>query len=274
MKIARCDGGSHPSPVGVGVLVETGAAGLTSRARALAKSLSLPFFDAPCATRNDIELVLVVTPRRIELREMGRRRSGSVVVDFLRGSVGHRLQTSRAQRVLLARAVGLRRGFTSVVDATAGLGCDALTLAACGCRVTAIERSKVLGALLKDGLARAASGGRLWIRELVDRVTLVVDDARDVLARMNGHSAPEVVYLDPMYPEEGKKALAKKEMRICRRLVGDDSDAAELFEVARNAATRRVVVKRPLRAKPLAPLPTAQLSSKQIRFDIYSTARA
>ncbi len=34
-------------------------------------------------------------------------------------------------------------------------------------------------------------------------------------------------------------------MRLCRLLVGDDEDAAELFEAARRAGSSRVVVKRP-----------------------------
>ena len=156
-----------------------------------------------------------------------------------------------------------------MVDATAGLGRDAVTLAACGCRVTAIERSPVLGALLRDGLIRAKASGRTWLSVLAGRVTMVIGDARELLRTMEGDDLPDAVYLDPMYPVNTKKALAKKEMRICRQLVGDDDDAAELLAVARDVARRRVVVKRNPKAKPLAPRPSAQITSKQIRFDIY-----
>ncbi|MFO1350284.1 MAG: class I SAM-dependent methyltransferase [Gammaproteobacteria bacterium] len=39
---------------------------------------------------------------------------------------------------------------------------------------------------------------------------------------------PEVIYLDPMYPERSKAALVKKESRVLRELVGPDDDAARL----------------------------------------------
>ncbi|MCH8921951.1 MAG: class I SAM-dependent methyltransferase, partial [Planctomycetes bacterium] len=101
----------------------------------------------------------------------------------------------------LARAIGLHRGVQSIVDATAGLGRDAVTLAARGCRVTAIERSGVLAALLRDGLARATAAEKAWLRDIAERVTLVVGDARDTLRDMTGTDAPDAVYLDPMYAE-------------------------------------------------------------------------
>ena len=257
-----------------GVVAEVSDPALVSRAKSLANDLSLPLIDSADIARTDVQLLLVVAPRRLELRETGRRRSGSIYVDLLRGATGDRLTMSRSRRVPLARAVGLRHGVRSVVDATAGLGRDALTLAACGFQVTAVERSGVLAALLRDGLARATRDGSQWLRDVVKRLTLVVGDAREALREMSGGDVPDVIYLDPMYPAVGKAALAKKEMRICRRLVGDDTDAAELLDVARGVAARRVVVKRSLRADPLAPSPTAQISSKQIRFDIYRTGRA
>ena len=41
--------------------------------------------------------------------------------------------------------------------------------------------------------------------------------------------------------DHGKTALVKAEMRILRRIVGDDPDAAELFQIARSVARKRVV---------------------------------
>ena len=239
------------------------------RATALAEELSLPLIGRAASAAESASLVLVVTARRLELREIGTARSAVVYVDLLRGATQHRLASTRSHRLPLARALGLHRGIGSIVDATAGLGRDAVTLAACGCRVTAIERSGVLGALLRDGLSRAGDCGKQWLRDISERVTLVVGDARDVLRDMTHGDAPEAVYLDPMFPSGDKKALAKKEMQICRQLVGDDPDAAELLAAARDVATRRVVVKRHAKAPPLAPRPTAQIVGKQIRYDIY-----
>lgn len=246
---------------------------LVLRANELAADLSLPLITGAQNAADAYAWVLVVTPRRLELRQTAGVRPASVYVDLLRGATEHRLASTRSQRLPLGRALGLHRGIQSVVDATAGLGRDAVSLAAGGCRVTAIERSTVLGALLRDGLARASESGKTWLRELAGRVTLVVGDARGYLRTLNDSQSPDAVYLDPMYPIDAKKALAKKEMRICRQLVGDDDDAAELLAVAREVAGRRVVVKRHPKAQPLAPRPTAQITSKQVRYDIYHSRR-
>ena len=133
----------------------------------------------------------------------------------------------------------------------------------------AVERSPILGALVRDGLARARAEGPPEVQAIVERITLFVADARDVLTGLRGTSAPDVVYLDPMYPPKKKAALPKKEMRICRRLVGDDPDAGELLAVARGVAQRRVAVKRPRYAPPLAPGPVMTFAGKQVRYDVY-----
>lgn len=62
--------------------------------------------------------------------------------------------------------------------------------------------------------------------------------------------APDVVYLDPMYPHRQKSALVKKEMRVFQSLVGNDDDADSLLIPAMTIAKRRVVVKRPNYASP------------------------
>jgi len=85
-----------------------------------------------------------------------------------------------------------------------------------------------------------------------------------------GAERPEVVYLDPMYPHTGKSALQKKEMRLFRRLVGDDEDVPRLLQAALGCATKRVVVKRPRTAPPVLELkPSLAIEGKTTRFDVY-----
>jgi Protein of unknown function (DUF548). len=82
--------------------------------------------------------------------------------------------------------------------------------------------------------------------------------------------APDVVYLDPMYPHRQKSALVKKEMRVFQSLVGPDEDADALLEPARRLAKKRIVVKRPDYAPPLAGVETqSAVVTKSHRFDIY-----
>lgn len=63
-------------------------------------------------------------------------------------------------------------------------------------------------------------------------------------------------------------------MRLFRDIVGDDLDAAALLEAALQAATARVVVKRPRKAPVIeGPKPSYVLEGKSSRYDIYALAK-
>lgn len=244
-----------------------GDAGTSEAAKRLARRLGLPL-GPPEGLHADYMLVL--TPERLELRTTGGRARGPVYVDFTAGRQRHRRLYGGGRRQLLARAVGLRPGYQPrVVDATAGLGRDAFVLASLGCSVILVERSPVVGALLADGLRRAALDPEIgaWVRQ---RMSWIEGDSLDYLRGLAGRARPEVVYLDPMYPDRKKSALVKKELRVLRDLIGAQEDAGTLLEVACATATRRVVVKRPKSAPPLSgPSPSTTVSSVNTRYDIY-----
>lgn len=168
------------------------------------------------------------------------------------------------RRQLLARAVGLHRERDlAILDATAGLGRDGFTLAALGARVTLAERHPTVAALLEDARERALRDGAT--AEAAARTAIVHADARKLMAPP---AKFDVIYLDPMYPERGKAALAKKELQLLRELTGGDADADALLAAAH--ARRRIVVKRPRTAPPLAGrAPSLALSGSQARFDVY-----
>ena len=100
-------------------------------------------------------------------------------------------------------------------------------------------------------------------------------DAPGYLAGITGDDRPEVVYCDPMFPPRGKSAAVGGDMQVLHALVGDTPDADVLLAAALRAATRRVVVKRPLRAAPLSASglahiqPSYALSGRAARFDVY-----
>ncbi|HKQ49113.1 MAG TPA: class I SAM-dependent methyltransferase [Phycisphaerae bacterium] len=212
------------------------------------------------------EMLLTVTAERLELRFPQPGGPGPMVVDFVEGRHGYARCIHRFR--LLFKAVGFRRGPLTVLDATAGLGRAAFCLAYHGCRVTAIERSPILYALLRDGLDRADRVPEIK-EHLEGRLRVLCDDTREYLQRLALEDAPDVVYLDPMFPEKKKSALVKVEMRILRRLIGDDLDAAELFNLACAVARQRVVVKRSREAVPLAPHPSHSHSDGTTRYDVY-----
>lgn len=213
------------------------------------------------------DYLLTYTARRLELRQTGRAGTGPIVVDFVGGPFGYR-RMHNGGRQPLARAIGVRNlSKPYVIDMTAGLGRDAFVLAALGCRVSMLERSPIVHALLADGLARAADFPAL--APVCERLSLCQADGIFYLNPLAGNR-PDVGYLDPMYPHRRQSALNKKEMRVLRDIVGDDDDAPALLAAALRVATRRVVVKRPRLAPPLeGPPPVAQIKGSTTRYDIY-----
>ncbi len=242
---------------------------LVARAVTLGQSLGLACLAPEAWPHADADAVLLVDVDRLRLCDIAGRRPVCVDVDFVGGRTGFRRHSRPSVRQPLARAVGRARGLRDVFDATAGLARDAFLLACVGCRVTGVERSAVLVALVEDGLARARQRTDPTLAEIVERMSIVHDDAREVLAGLSENERPETVYIDPMYPASGKSALPQKDMRLCRKLVGDDVDAAELFEVARRVALRRVVVKRSPHAPSLCEKPNIAFSGRKVRYDVY-----
>ena len=194
-----------------------------------------------------------------------------LIVDFVGGAVGHRFRSGEGRKQDLPKAVGFSSGtIPDVVDATAGLGRDAFLLASLGARVTLIERSATMHALLLEGLERArAEGGRH--AETVSRMTLVHGDSCVLLPQMR----PQVILIDPMHPPRDKTALVKKEMRLIRDIVGTDADSVQLMQVALEAAQNRVVLKWPLRAEPMPGVrkPSHQILGKSTRYDVFVKAK-
>lgn len=188
-------------------------------------------------------------------------------VDFVGGAVGHRFRFGGGRGQALHKAAGFAKGkVPTVVDATAGLGRDAFLLASMGARVTLLERSPQVHALLLDGMARAREAGPEFA-EIIDRMTLILGDARLLLPGLEA----DVVVVDPMHPERKNSALVKKEMRLLRELVGADPDAFDLMQAAFACARKRVVLKWPLRAAPMAglPKPSHQILGKTTRYDVF-----
>lgn len=191
----------------------------------------------------------------------------AIFVDFVEGALAHRKKFGGGKNQLIAKAVGIKPKIKlSVLDVTAGLGRDAFVLASLGCGVVMCERSKIIYALLQDGLLRAEQ--EAWFRAL--SLTLIQMDACDYLSEITEENKPDVIYIDPMFPEKNKSALVKKEMRVLREVVGDDLDSEKLLLAALPIAKKRVVVKRAKLAPTLTDKkPDVVYSGKSSRFDVY-----
>lgn len=208
---------------------------------------------------------LVQTPTHLELRAEEFPHFKPLVIDFLRGSHAYRLQNSKSQKQLIAKAVGLKRGESLyVLDATAGLGRDGFLLATLGCKVLMLERSPIIAALLQDGLKRALADSRYAQLD----IQLINIDAIEFFKHLI--EKPDIVYLDPMFPERDKSALVKKELQLLQMIVGYDEAADQLLSKALIIAKKRVVVKRPRLAPHLSDLkPQFSIIGKEIRFDVH-----
>ena len=185
-----------------------------------------------------------------------------------------RLKPGRLQRELLVRAARVRKRSTSgpptAVDATAGLGEDALLLAAAGFDVLLFERNEAIFALLADALRRAADIPEL--AGVVERMRAVRADSIEGLRSLDFQ--PDIILLDPMFPAKHKDAAAKKKLQLLQQLEQPCEDEEALLEAAIAARPRKIVIKRPVKGPHLAGRkPDYTLSGKAIRFDCLALTR-
>ena len=193
---------------------------------------------------------------------------GRVQVDFINGAAKYRRTKGGGE--LIGKAVN-HRTQPIVWDVTGGLGRDSFVLASLGLTVCTFEQNPSVFALLLDGIERAKKQPET--AEIVSRITLIHGNAADILStRATAVGKPDVVYLDPMYPERQKSAAVKKEMAYFHELVGLSvpQDDAQLLHTARQVAKKRVVVKRPRLGEYLcSEKPAYQYEGKSTRFDGY-----
>lgn len=218
---------------------------------------------------NEFQFLLICSADGLALKQTDENGPGPIMISFTGSTMEYRLKHGGGRSQALARAIGLKKGWQpAVIDTTAGLGRDGFVLAYLGCQVHMLERSPILAAMLEEGLQRAKRAA--YTVETAGRIRLTLTDSKEFLQKLKQQERPDVIYLDPMYPERTKSSLVKKEMRILRGLAGDDQDARELLDIALHCARNRVVVKRPRLAPTLGNAePSHSITGKTSRFDVY-----
>lgn len=177
-----------------------------------------------------------------------------------------RLRNGFLQRELLVRAAKPKgiTGIPTAVDATAGLGEDAILLAASGFSVQLYEYDPIIALLLQDALDRAAEVPEL--KSIVSRMKLFSEDS--ITALHNLKEKPDFILLDPMFPARQKSALIKKKFQLLQQLESPCTDEEELLNAAIAAGPRKIAIKRPIKAPCLANhKPDYSIKSKVIRYD-------
>lgn len=245
---------------------------LLQKAKQLSCSLQIDFSDT---LDKDCPCYLQYDEKGLSLSFLAEgSKPHNLHVSFTGGKSGYRLANNLTIKQPLAKAVGIKPGFRpDITDVTAGLGQDGFVLASLGSEVTLVERSKIIHALLSDGISRASEHPKT--EQIIQNIKrLHHADSIEYLSRIPESEKPHTIYMDPMYPHSKKSALNKIEMRIIRSIVGDDMDSSALLEIALQAAANRVVVKRPKRAEEIdsKQRPSTCIEMKNSRFDIYLVA--
>jgi len=189
-------------------------------------------------------------------------------IDFIEGKNAWRKKNPGAGKQPIVQAMGIKHSQRpTILDCTAGLGRDAYIFASLGCKVWLTERNPIVAVLLKDALRRAQQHPQT---ATLFQESMLFAGSTILEAQKKLPKAPEVIYMDPMYPEPSSKRTAKvkKEMQLLRYLVKADEDSALWLAIARKWA-KKVVVKRPDWADPIATDMSGSTQSKGHRFDIY-----
>lgn len=232
-------------------------------AQGFADQLAVPLYES-VTKKTPEDFFLTWRNGELKLIDKDLLKKGGLSVD-IHPRNGEQRSWPAPKEGALAQAIG--RKTKTVVDATTGWAQDSLHIFRMGYDLQCIERSPVMLALLGDAFRRLEQVD--WMQRLnLSAPQLLSGNAIDVLANLN--SAPDCIYIDPMFPPKRKKsALPKKSMLILRDLLGDDLDRENLFKAAYLATAKKVVVKCPDHAEPLGGKPNESFGSKLLRYDVY-----
>ena len=177
-----------------------------------------------------------------------------------------RIKQSNLEKELIihsAKIKGKKQDLVAI-DATAGMGEDSMLLSAYGFKVNLYENNPIIAELLKDALERAQKIPEL--AEIVGRMKVFEEDS--ILAMQNLDYTPDVILLDPMFPERTKSALIKKKFQILHKIETPCTNEKELLDSAIMANPKKIVIKRPLKGEFLAGVkPSYSVKGNSIRYD-------
>lgn len=218
-----------------------------------------------------LDTIFITKKNHLKLYKKNELNLNGFSVDFCNSILNFRLKSNQKKEAIV-KAVGIKnKYYPNVLDATAGMGYDSFLLAYFGCHVNMLERNLTIAMLLNDGLKRGYKNEKIgkWLYERMHLVG-ITNAINAIPYYPKLFSKPDVIYLDPMFPVKKKSALVKKKMQLLHILIGHDYDADFLLKPSLNLAKKRVVVKRPYYAKPLAGIKAqTAIISGHYRFDIY-----
>lgn len=230
-----------------------------ARAEEMSMELGVPIIE-PSQLIEDGHLYLNYTEDGLILTDGNLSLKGDL------SDMARRVKKNNLQSEMLVKAAKIKDSDhrLTAIDATAGMGEDSLLLAAAGFTVYLYEYDPVIAALLEDSLLRAR--GNAELSAIAGRMILKKEDS--IRALENLDFRPDVVLLDPMFPERNKSALIKKKFQLLQKLESPCSDEVDLLNSAIKANPHKIVIKRPLKGPKLANAKVSySLEGKAIRYD-------
>lgn len=229
------------------------------RAIALAERLHID-----CLTdytqKENYSLLLLYGENGLELSD-GKNR---MVGDYTR--LIPRLRENNLNGELIVKASGIKKLSRPcmAVDATAGMGEDSLLLAAAGFDVWLFEYDPIIAALLEDTLLRSREIPGLG--DIVARMHLKQGNSIEEMGKLT--FCPDMILLDPMFPQRSKSGLVKKKFQLLHHLEKPCDNEEDLLKAAMESGPGRIVIKRPAKGPFLAGVkPDFSLQGKAIRCD-------
>ena len=190
------------------------------------------------------------------------RSSNKLLIDFHSGPTGWRVKRSSHEK-LIKKALGKSDLPLNILDCTAGMLQDTLLFLSLGHQVTALEESKILFHLLQDGINRSKD------QAIFTKLHLINTNACSYATQAKDF---DVIYFDPMYPLTKKNALGSGKLEYIGKILETESlnnDPLADFEVLQLIPAKKMVVKRPIKAKPFSSKINYQVLGKTTRFDVY-----
>ena len=177
-----------------------------------------------------------------------------------------RIKQNNLQNEILIHAAKIKEKTRDLmaIDATAGMGEDSMLLAAYGYNISLYENNPIIAELLKDSLERAKQFPEL--KEIVSRMKVYEEDS--IIAMQKLEESPDIILLDPMFPERTKSSLIKKKFQVLHKIENPCLNESELLNSAIKANPKKIIIKRPLKGDYLAGIkPDYSLKGNSIRYD-------
>lgn len=218
-----------------------------------------------------VDICLCLTEKGLCLRNFAKKMP-DLWFDFTQAKLLHRLDAKRVEHEILLKAARLKNEpINLIVDATLGVGIDAILLTNICERLIGFEQNFYIFLLLTDAIYRAKSANVLSAQ--LEKLDIRWANSTIELPKLP--EKPEVIYLDPMFDDLSTKSQARKNINFMRKVLKSNSlnlteKSQQLIETSLDVALKKVVAKRQIRASQ-DKRTTYQIKGKNIRFDVYFT---